>query len=136
MSVSLALGSAIYSKLTGSSNLTGLLAGTGAVYRMQAPEAAALPFVVFGLQAGGPENITASDLRDEVYNVQAYARTPALAGSIDAQVSSLLHHGSLTVSGYTNIWCGRETDLEYTESEPTGAIIYHAGALYRIRLTD
>lgn len=133
MSVLNVTNAAIYSKLSANSTLTTLLGGT-AIYYQQAPDNQALPFVVFSLQAGGPENINPSDLRNQLYFVRGYAATPALAGSIDAQCSTSLHKATLTVSGYTNFWTVRENDFAMPINEPNGARSNMAGAYYRIRL--
>lgn len=133
MSVLNVTNAAIYSKLASNSTLTALLGGT-AIYYQQAPDNQALPFVVFSLQAGGPQNINPSDLRNQLYFVRGYAATPALAGSIDAQCNASLHGVTLTVSGYTNFWTVRENDFAMPINEPNGARSNMAGAYYRIRL--
>jgi hypothetical protein len=134
MSTYNALGSAIYSKLTGGTALTALLSGTGAVYLDQAPDNGTLPYVIYNLMAGGPSNIYPHDLRSLVYQVRGYSGTQLAAGNIDKQCSLLLHKQALTVTGYTNIWTVRETDIVLNENTPSGEIIYSAGALYRINL--
>ena len=118
------------------SNVAALLPGTACIYRDQAPDGATLPFVVFSLQAGGPLNITPSDLRDEVYFVRGYGTTPIQAGNVDGQISALLHQGTITVTGYSTIWLVRETDLELVETLPDGTREWMAGAFYRISLDD
>jgi hypothetical protein len=128
MSINNLVASAIYSKLTAG---TVLGAGVG-VYRNQATEGAVLPYAVFSLQAGGPQNINPSDLRDEVYFVRAYAAKAADAGAIDALASGALHKQTLTVTGYTNISTVRELDLELIENPPNGRPVFMCGGLYRI----
>lgn len=136
MSVINAMGSAIYSSLTSGTSVKGLLSGTAAIYHMQAPENTALPFVVFSLQAGGPLNITPSDIRDEVFYVRGYAASMATAGKIDKAISAKLHQGSLTVSGYNNVQTKRESDLNFANTDEAGKITFSAGGLYRITLDD
>lgn len=136
MSTFLAMGSALYSKLTGGTALTALLASGSAVYNQRAPDGAAFPYIVFNQQGGGPENVDPNDKRNLVYFVRAYAQNADTAGSIDAQVSALLHHKALSVGGYTNLWTARETDLEAVETPPNEQPIYMMGALYRIRITS
>lgn len=127
MSVLNLLAAAIYSKISGGS--------IGCpIYRNQAPEGAALPYVVFSVHAGGPHNINPSDLRDEVYFVRAYAATASQAGTLDASCSALLHNQVLTVTGYTCIQTKREMDLELVENPPSGAAISMCGGLYRITI--
>jgi hypothetical protein len=134
MSTLNAVAMAMYNKLTGGSALMALLSGPTCVYHMQASTSAALPYVVFNLQGGGAENITPSDMRNLVYFVRGYAATALVAGNIDTQISLLLHKQALTVSGYTNFWLARETDLAAVENPPDKKPIYMAGGLYRIRL--
>lgn len=130
-----AIAAALYSTLTSGTALTALLAGTTAVYNGQAPDDAALPYVVFSKQGGGPENIDPSDRRNLIYFVRGYALTAKAAGDIDTQVDTLLHKKNLSVSGKTVIWTARETDLEMVENPPDDVPVYMAGGLYRIRLT-
>jgi hypothetical protein len=134
MSVINALNTTLYSLFSGDSTLITLLGGT-AVYFLQAPDGAALPYVVWSLQAGGPRNDTHHNARDEIIFARGYASTPALAGSIDAQVSSLLHRKILSVSGYNNFWTSREEDFALVENPPDRTRVYMAGATYRIRLS-
>ena len=135
MSVQNELNAALYSTLTGGTALTSLLAGTTSVYFLQAPEDATLPYVVYSYQAGGAENVTPSDMRSQLVYTRGYASTPALAGSIDAQISSLLHRQTLSVSGWANFWTAREEDFILVENPPDKSPIYMSGASYRIRLT-
>ena len=135
MSIYNVINAGLYSKLQGGTALTSLLSGTTAIYYQEAPAGASLPYVVFDHQGGGPDNINPSDMRNQIVYVRGYASTPALAGSVDAHCSTLLHRGSVTVSGYTTFYCVRETDLSLVETTPAGERIYSAGALYRVRLT-
>lgn len=135
MSVFNNMGSALYGKLSAGTALTALLAGTTSIYNLQAPDKSTLDYVVFSPSGGGPSNVTPSDLREQLYFVRGYSDTSAgNAGSIDAQISALLHHGSLSVSGYTTWGINRETDLQLVENPPSGKPIYMAGAIYRVYL--
>jgi len=102
---------------------------------MQPPDAATLDYVVFSVQAGGPLNITPSDLREQIYYVRGYSDTSALrAGSIDTQISALLHHGTLNVTGYTVMSINRESDFQFVENLPNSDKVYCSGGFYRISL--
>lgn len=127
-----AVGSAIYSKLGAGTALTAELGGT-LIYSDQAPDNAALPYVVFSYQAGGAENITPSDMHSDVWWVRGYAATRATANRIHGHVYDLLHQGSLTISGYTNYWMVEESNILLTENPPDGVKVYATGGLYRIR---
>lgn len=127
--------SALYSTLSGGTALTSLLATSASIYHIRAPNIVALPYVVFSLQAGGPENITPSDMGSYVYFIRAYSATSAkAAGDIHAQIKALLHLKTLTVTGYTNYWTVLESELESAEEEPNTAPVYMTGGLYRIKI--
>jgi len=133
-----ALNSAIYSRLQGTSALTSLLAGTTSIYNLQAPEGATLPYCVFGLQGGGDVNDTPTRLKNLLYFIRAYTQGvngAAVGGSIDAQIDTALHLSPLTVSGWTDIWLARETDIELIENDPSGRQVFASGGMYRIMLS-
>ena len=130
------IATALWTKLAGDSTLTGMLAGTASIYRTQATEGAALPYVVYSLYSGGPLNIVSSDLREPIYFVRGYGTTMGQAGSIDTRCSSLLHRGTITVSGYNVYSLQREEDLELVEDLPNGQNVFMSGGLYRISLDD
>ena len=125
---------ALYTRLQGTA-VTSLLAGTTSIYHLQAPEGAALPYIVWNIQGGGDENLDANRTKNLVYWIRAYSGVSAAeAGSIDAQIDSALHMQPLTVSGWTNIWLAREEDIEMPITEPSGELTFVAGGLYRNRL--
>ena len=135
MSVLNALNTAIYTKLTGGTALTALLSGgTAGIYYLQAKDQTSFPYVVWNLMAGAPNNDYPHDSRDEIVFVRGYATTPALAGTIDAQISTLLHRGTLAVTGYTNWWLARENEISLIENAPDGTKVFMSGAQYRIKL--
>jgi hypothetical protein len=129
-----ALGSAIYSALQGTA-ITSLLSGTTAIYHMQAPEGAAYPYVVFSWQGGGDENLDPHRTKNGLIFVRGYSKSGAAnAGSIDAQIDTKFHLSPLTLTGWSNLWLARETDLETVETTPAGELVWMAGGFYRIRL--
>lgn len=131
------LDTAFYSKLTGGTALTALLAGAASVYNQVVPVGAAMPYVVFNIQAGGPENITPARFENIIYLVKAVSATSALAaGSIDSQIDILLHRSSLTVTGWSNFWLAREERIQFVETAPEGQYIWHVGGTYRVRLVQ
>ena len=135
MSVLNLLNAAIYSKLNAATALTSLLAGTTSIYYEQAPDEVTFDYVVFSNQAGGPTNYYPHDSRDQLVFVRGYSTTgPAAAGTIDTQISTLLHRGSINVSGYTNYWLAREEDVDLVENAPDMKKVWMAGAIYRVRL--
>lgn len=129
-----AFDAALFTRLQGTA-ITALLSGTTAIFHLQAPEGATLPYIVWNIQGGGPVNLDSNRVDNLVYFIRAYSETSAAnAGSIDAQIDTALHMAPLTVSGYTNTWLAREQRLELVDNEPSGQRIYMAGGLYRVRL--
>jgi hypothetical protein len=127
------LNTAIYSRLSTATALTSLLGGTR-IYALQAPEGQALPYVCFSVQGGGDENQSPHRTKNWVVFVRAYASSNAQAGSIDALLDTALHNVPFTgVSGWTNFWMARETDLELVENDAAGVKTFMNGALYRVR---
>lgn len=128
---------ALYSAMTGSTALTSLLAGTTSVYDTQAPDSATYPYVVFSLQDGRPDNIAPSDMQSDLWFVRAYTQgSMKAADTIKAAFDGVIHKKVLSVTGWTNFWTVRETDLRSIENLPSGQRVYMSGGFYRIRLTD
>ena len=135
MSVFNAMGSAIFGKLSAGTALTTLLPGSASIYRIQAPNEVAFPFVIFSVNSGGPRNETPSDRRDEVVWIRAYSKLgPAQAGSIDAAISGLLHNQPVTVTGYTTMHVQRELDAEFVDNLPNTEPVWMCGGMYRFML--
>lgn len=130
------LETAIYSRLSGGTALTALLGGTAA-YNTVLPGSASYPAVVFQLQGGGDENLTPRRSKSLLYTIKAISATGAKqAGAVDAEIDTLMHGRPLTVSGYTNFWCMRESDVSYAEPNGAGGYYWHVGGVYRIRLAQ
>jgi len=129
-----ALNKGLFDTLKGGTALTNALGGT-AIYNVQAPDNAVLPYVVFSVAGGGDENITPSRSKNILYYVRAYSKTSAAhAGTIDGFVDTLLHGKSLSVTGWSNFWLARETDVENVDNEPSGEKVWMSGGYYRVRL--
>ena len=127
---------AIYNALSVTA-ITSQLSGTAAIYATVAPDNAALPYVVFNLQGGGDENFDKHRTKNLVYYIRAYSQvSEAQAGSIDAAVDAALHLQSLNVSGWSNFWLARETDVSAVENLPNNKKIWSVGGFYRVRLED
>lgn len=123
----------LFTTLTGGTALTALLAGTASVYDTQAPDNATLPYVVFSHQGGGPENVDANSLEQNIWYVRAYSATSSkTATEIFAQADALINRINISVSGFNTFWCAREENIKLVETTPSGRI-WSAGGLYRIR---
>jgi hypothetical protein len=127
------LNTSIYNRLAGGTALVTALGGT-AIYYLQAPDNAVKPFVIWNFQAGGDENMTANRTKNLVILVRTFASTPKRAGEIDQMVDGLLHLQPLTVSGWTNFWLARESEVSLVENLPNVEKSYMAGGLYRVRI--
>lgn len=129
-----ALNSAIYSQLSGGTALVTALGGT-AIYHLQAPEKAPLPYVVYNWQGGGNVNVDSIDRNETIRFIRTYAVTAKQAGEIDDLVKARLDKVNFTVTGYNTVFSRREDDYESVETTPTGEMIYTVGGMYRIRIT-
>lgn len=126
---------ALYSRLTGTAGLTALLASSTSVFNHIAKANAALDYVVFSLNAGGPANQTPRRAEELIYLVKGVSSVGSLkAGQIDDQIDTALHDQLLTVPGWTNYWLMRMSRVRYVEVTQAGKTVHHAGGLYRARL--
>jgi hypothetical protein len=125
---------ALRARLVAFAPLVALLASAQAVYQT-VTESAPLPYVVFGLNAGGPLNRTPHRSESLLYLVKGVTRVGVKqAGQIDDQIDAALHDQPLTVPGWSNYWLVRETRVRLEELDAGGKPIFHAGGLYRARL--
>lgn len=122
---------AVFNKLGAAAGLTALVSTR--IYARQAPQGAALPYVIFSHQGGGQVNMEPVDRLELVYWIRAYAVTQSAAGAVDDQISAALHRQALTVTGWAHLGCQRESDQRLEERDAAGALIWITGALYRIR---
>lgn len=133
---------ALYGKLAGDTTLNNLL-GTPAdgysksIYYQRAPSGADFPYVVFSKAAGTPRYTLGSRAYDnDVWLVKAVDRSDDTADTADpvdniaARLDALLTDGTLSISGRTQLFLRRESDVEYPEVVD-GTLYRHAGAYYR-----
>lgn len=128
------LGSALYTKLAAGTALITELGGT-AIWDTLAPQDQSLPYLVFFYSGGGDENRSAKRARSLVYTVKAVAESKSKAEAIDAEVDTLLHQQTLTISGWDNWWTARVADVAFVQSAG-GVLHWHRGGQYRIRIVD
>lgn len=142
--MSVAIRRAIYGKLSGDTTLAALL-GTPApgrsksIYHQQAPEDAGYPLVIFNKQAGTPRYAIGERLYDnEIWLIKAIDRddTPGKASAdtadaIASRLDVLLTDGTISISGATQLYLRRESDVEYPETVD-GVTYHHAGANFRL----
>lgn len=126
----LAFETGLYSKLSAGTALIAELGGTF-IYNKLAPQSTNPPYVIFQQQGGGDVNDTPIRSRNILYTVFGCARTPEAAAAIDRDIDATLHNQTLTVSGWSNYWLARETDVQFVELDAAGLEIFRTGAIYR-----
>lgn len=137
--MSVAVRRAIYGKMSGDTTLTALLATpptgvTKSIYHQVAPEGADLPYVVFFKTAGTPVYaIGARAYDNEVWTIKGVAKTGSadVADGIASRLDALLTDGTISISGRTQLYLRRESDVEYGEVED-GVRYHHSGGLFRL----
>ena len=126
---------ALYSKLTGASAVTDLLATSTSVYHGQAPEGAAYPFVIFHQQAGTRTRAQGKTTAfvEETWLVKAVDEnsTSDTAEAIAEAVEATLANGTLTVTGRTLHDVYPSGDVNYLERDGDRTYRHH-GANYRV----
>ena len=128
-----ALNTALYTRLQGTA-ITSQLSGTTAIYNLQAPEGAVLPYIVFD-DITTDDNDSQNRALNTLVTIRTYSgNSAAQAGSIDASIDTALHMIPLTVSGWTNFWMAREQVTPLVENQPSGKRIFSMNAEYRVRL--
>jgi len=132
-----ALEDALYTQLAGGTELTAALNnGTASLFTPIAAQGAALPLVRFFMSSGLDDNDSPRRAKTYMYSVIAEADDAKEAGDIDALVDTRLHNATLTVTGWNDYWCRRESDVNYEEKTQGAGLIFHRGAQYRIRMAE
>lgn len=131
---------AIYGKLAGDSTLNALLGApaTGyskAIYDGNAPQGASFAYVILNRQDGRPTYAftTVPAYEQDIWLVKAIDRGPTAdnAEAIAARLNALLTDGVLSISGATQLYLRRESDVDYQEVE-NAVKVHHVGSLYRL----
>jgi hypothetical protein len=134
---------AIYQRITATAAITSLLASATAVYNREAPAQATGPYVVFAKQTGADDNDNPHRARQLLYLIKGVvsdvigtgaSKTLKNAQTIDDAIDAAFHRQPMTVTGWTNFWLVRESDVSYQEDAPGGRRFYHAGGIYRVRI--
>lgn len=139
--MSLATRKAIYGKLAGDTTLNALLGSPAsgyskAIYYNQAPTGAAFPFVVFNKPAGAPVytfKVGTAAMDEEIWEVKGidHSTTADAADNIASRLDALLTDGALSISGRTQLYLRRESDVDYSEVDDGERYVY-AGAQFRL----
>ena len=135
----LAVDDALYSVLSAGTALTALLGGT-AIYNALGPRGTATatyPLVIFTKSAGTDDNDSPRRTKSLLYQATGIsAKGKKEAEDIDNAIDTLLHDAALSVTGWSEYWVRRESDISYVEQIPGGKVLWHEGGLYRVRIQD
>lgn len=137
--MSVAVRRALYGKMSGDTTLTGYLATppTGyskSIFYEVAPSGADFPYVIFQKQAGTPRYSFAANAYDnEVWTIKGVHEggSADTADNIASRLDALLTDGALSISGKTQLYLRRESDVDYAEVRD-GVTYRHAGAMFRL----
>lgn len=125
----------LLAKLQADATLPSLLSGGSAsIFDAPAPEGQDAPYVVFQKMTGVPARTFGTRAWDDtVFMVKGITQGPSKAtgGSIAERIDAALDLQTLTISGATNLYLGRDQDIEYVEVD-RGIQYFHCGATYRI----
>jgi len=121
---------ALYSKLTGNSNLNTLCAG--AVYEAQAPASTTDNYVIYQYSGGGDDNTHPRRSLNLVYRVEFISTVKGTARTGAGYIDDALHGVELTITGYSNYSC-RKDDLFAQVDNVAGKQYWRRGGFYRIR---
>lgn len=130
-----AIEDAIYDKAYANASLAAAV-GTR-IYRSPAPQGAIYPLVTYHWEGGGDLNETPEEAVNTVYLIQAVSDKSAdEAGDLAGYIRDAFHRATLTVSGWTNIWCACENFLQAAEMDSvSGKTKWYRGHMVRIRLS-
>ncbi len=137
--MSVAIRRAIYGKLAGDTTLTNQLHAAPAgysksIYYQQAPEGALFPYVIFSKQSSVPRYSFTSNMFDsDIWLVKAVDRSDSadVADNIASRLDALLTDASLSISGKTQLYLRRESDVDYPETTD-GKTYRHSGSSFRL----
>ncbi len=112
---------------------TVLAVAPGGVYNTMAPEGVKPPWVVFQAMSKEDSHTFSKRFATMTYMVKAVSdsKWPKTAEDIDTILDTTLEDAALTISGFTQILCRRESDVYFVE-EAGGLVWHHIGGLYRI----
>lgn len=105
----------------------------GGVHNMVARQGTPPPFVVFQAMSKEDEHTFNGRFANMVYMVKAVAKNtwPKTALDVDTVIDTTLEDATLTISGFTQLLCRRQSDIYFVE-EHGGDVWQHIGGLYRV----
>ena len=124
------LDEALYTKLVATSGVIALVSTK--IFNLQAPANTALPYVVFGLASGLPDNSTPHQDYTAIYRIAGWATTLLDAYTIVDAVHNALHKQPFTVSGWSIFQIKEERRNTFIENVD-GTQLFRVIGDYRIR---
>tara|TARA_Y100000310_G_scaffold293809_1_gene323720 strand:+ start:1952 stop:2365 length:414 start_codon:yes stop_codon:yes gene_type:complete len=106
----------------------------GGVWNGVAPQGTKPPWVVFQFVSNNyEERAFATRMNNGIWLVKVVDQSPwpLAALDVDTQIDSALEDATLTISGFTQVLCRRESDFSMVEREG-GVLFQHIGGHYRI----
>ena len=133
MSTGLAVKEAIWEFLSTDSTLVSMLHDSDSIYERNGPQEAVFPFVVYFKSSGEPQWAFGpnSHCDEEMWTIKAIDRADSSfkATQIADHIDFIMHDAELSISGNSLLYCRRDSDVDYAETEP-GNTIHHVGAIY------
>ena len=115
-------------------NVAAILAvAPGGVHNMVARPGTTPPFVVYQAMSKDDEHTFNGRFANMVYMVKAVSKNtwPKVAMDIDTVIDSTLEDASLSITGFSQLLCRRQSDIYFIE-EHGGDVWQHIGGLYRV----
>ena len=106
---------------------------TGGVHNSVAPPNIKAPYVIFQAVSKLDEHSFSGRFGNAVYIVKAISKSPwpKEAGDVDTQIDTALEDAALSITGYTLLYCRRESDF-YAVEEEGSEVWQHVGGYYRV----
>jgi hypothetical protein len=105
----------------------------GGVWNTLAPPDTELPYVVFQAMTKDDSHSFNGRYSEMVYMVKAVSKSrwPKEAMDVDTQIDTLLEDATLSITGFSQLLCRRETDI-YQPVTEAGQEYQQIGGMYRI----
>lgn len=131
---------ALYGKMSGDTTLSNLLGTAPAgyskpIYYQLAPSDPGYPIVLFARQTGTPQYgmKSTATIENDLWLIKGIDRNTDTDGvdAIAARLDALLTDGTISISGATQLYLRRYSDVDYLDLED-GERYVHSGSLYRL----
>lgn len=121
----------LYAKLVATSALTALVSTR--IYNLQAPQGTTIPYVIFYLASGLPDNRTPHQDMNSIYRVECVSNISLSAAyAIQTAVHNALHRSTLTITGWSVFQMQQENQAHFIDNVE-GLQVWRVIGDYRIR---